>query len=228
MYTIYGITFHKVGHRYDGRLRYIGLTKQSLLRRLSQHASRRGNGALWRAIAKHGVACFQISPIEVASTLGEARQREVALIEARRTRVTDRSGGLNVSRGGDAVDYSNAAIRAKHRAGVARRDAMADKASQSAEYSTRMKKTRAGADFMQRQRAALAAAQADPIVRARLGEVGRVNLAAAHAANQADPEKRRARIRSAWADPDAKANQSARIKQSWIARRAKFGPSGSR
>ena len=128
MYTIYGIRFHKTGHRYDGRIRYVGLTMKPISERLAEHvkdARLGGTRALMASIRKHGKAAFSVEALAACATRAEANALEQAMISSRCVLISDKRGGLNITTGGEGVDYTNAVVRARHLAslGDAWRDA---------------------------------------------------------------------------------------------------------
>lgn len=166
MFTIYTITFHKPGHRFDGLVRYVGQTGQALSRRLAGHFAfaRRGKRtALAAAVRKYGESAFEIAKVASCGTRQEADCLERAFIDTLKTRVSDRCGGLNLGGGGEGVDYSDPAVRAKHRAAL-------DETWRAAQSARNIN---ADPNFIAAQRSALAARWSKTSERHRQSEVMR-------------------------------------------------------
>jgi GIY-YIG catalytic domain len=121
MWIIYGIKFQKPGHRFDGRIRYIGQTMRTLEHRWSQHCRSAAKGtrtALAQAIRKHGRDSFTPEILERVATLDEANRVEIDLIARNLVKIDHGAGGLNILAGGGAIDARDPVIRAKIRAVV--------------------------------------------------------------------------------------------------------------
>jgi len=121
--VIYGLSIDGVTHR------YVGLTTRGTRWRLRHHLeesgrSRSRNRPLSRWIHKVGKEAIKITILEEVVDPAMLREREVYWIAHLRTYAGDRSGGLNVTHGGDGIwgyrhtDETRAAITA---AGIGRR-----------------------------------------------------------------------------------------------------------
>lgn len=149
MWVVYGLRFVKPGHRRDGAIRYIGQTSKPLAHRWRGHIadSKRFSSALQRAIRKYGDGAFLIEELERCATRELANERERLLIDEHRTRVSHRTGGLNVASGGQGVDYSDPVVRARHRASLG--------PAWRAAASARLKAKNADPEFRAKQAAAM-------------------------------------------------------------------------
>lgn len=120
-WIVYTVTFFKAGHRLDGVVRYVGQTQRTIQARWKNHIAKATAGvptALGACIRKYGPDHFVVAQLSEHDTQEAASAAEVAAIARLGTLASGRRGGLNLSRGGDAVDFDNPAIRAKHRAAV--------------------------------------------------------------------------------------------------------------
>ncbi len=118
--------------------RYVGCTKVSLERRWEQHRSAASKGsplALHCAIRKYGLTTFTIEIIEtVGGTHDDLMAAEVRHIAARGTIFPS---GYNLTGGGEGVDHTVPAVRAKHLLGVRNRSLRADWQDRTAEANRR-------------------------------------------------------------------------------------------
>lgn len=141
-WTIYTVTFFKAGHRLDGTVRYIGQTQKPLSVRWGNHVAKATAGAqtaLGACIRKYGPDSFVIEALSMHDTRSAALAAEIAAISRLGTLTSDGRGGLNLTPGGDAVDFSNPAVRAKHKAAATDANRRPHRRTQSA---GQMKKTR--------------------------------------------------------------------------------------
>ena len=91
MYKVYKIT-NKLSGKY-----YIGMTKQSLKKRFSQHKTNSKNGGktyLSNALRKHGVENFEIEQLFEFENRADCCAKEIECI-------SDNLNGYNLSKGGD-------------------------------------------------------------------------------------------------------------------------------
>jgi len=95
MYTIYKIT-----NTINNKI-YVGLTRQSIQKRLKQHLwDDRNNSAIHKGIVKYGIENFTIEPIlDGISSVEEAGAWEVFLIDSFDS--TNKNIGYNISKGGN-------------------------------------------------------------------------------------------------------------------------------
>jgi hypothetical protein len=127
---------------------YVGCTAVAVERRWRKHLSKARNGSgflLHAAIRKYGASAFGVDVLEVVE--GERADLIAAEIRHIGERQSVAPRGYNMTSGGDGVDFTVEATRAKH--GAAVRDLYADQ------------------DWRARRTAALAQAMADPEMRAR-------------------------------------------------------------
>lgn len=165
-YTIYAITFHKPGHRWNGIVRYVGQTSRSIQHRWIGHCAHARFGkrtALAQAMRKHGPECFLPVALVRCRTRAEADATERRLIAEHATLVSMRRGGLNIAPGGEGVDYSDPVVRAKHKASL-------DDRWRAAQRERRINDDPA---FVAKQRASLKRRWASADERARQGNVMR-------------------------------------------------------
>ena len=90
MYKVYKIT-NLINSKY-----YIGMTKQTIKRRFSQHkeSSKKGKSYLYNAIRKYGVENFEIEQLFEFNSKEECCNKEMELI-------SENTNGYNLAKGGE-------------------------------------------------------------------------------------------------------------------------------
>lgn len=142
-WIVYAVTFTKTGHRLDGVVRYVGQTQKPLIVRWRNHVAKATAGtrtALGACIRKYGPDSFVIEQLSTHDTRSAALAAEIAAISRLGTLTSDGRGGLNLTPGGDGVDFQSPAIKAKHRAAAAEANGRPHRRRQSRDQ---MRKTRA-------------------------------------------------------------------------------------
>lgn len=224
---VYGIRMNVPGHRFDGRIVYVGVT-DNLEKRWSEHLCSKRRKPLVAAMNKYGRDRFSIETIETHADRSTAFDRERAIIASLDT-LHDSVGGYNLANGGERVDHTPE-IRARMSAGLKRRwsdpdfaekqkSAMVRGAFAPEVHARRLEKIRS-ADCRRSKGAAVAASWMNEDVRSRRLAGMRGN-AEAMKVRMADPEIRR---RANEASRVARQSDSYKARRSEITKRVFSDP----
>lgn len=201
VWLIYGLRFACCGHRYDGRIRYIGQTRRAWPTRWRQHelAVRAGRTPLCKVMRKYGAEAFSLVVLAICETREAANTTERGLIAAHATLISAKRGGLNVERGGEGRDFSDPVSLAKHKRALANPRFLAANRE-------RMATQNRDPTFIAKQRAALARLHRDEAMQAR-----RIENVLASSAWKAAQVASSERTRKRNADPEFKAVSGSRM-----------------
>jgi group I intron endonuclease len=231
-----GGVVYRITNRATGAA-YIGITASSAAERFAAHwkASKREDGALYRAFRKYGKAAFSVEVIALAESSDRLCEMERELIAAHRTHVRD--GGYNMTGGGEGSPDICDETRKRMQAAAAQRMADPDIRAKIAASLT-------GRRLSPEHIAKSAAARrgrplsADHRLKVSLGQIGRVvtesqrqKIAAALRGRKLPPERVQAaiagrksrehsdetkrRLSAAASTPEARARRSENSKRAW-------------